>query len=89
MRIILREMPGSTYMVSPLVLAIQSRYLEDPDQEAELPTTIQALLFGHAARLMILAYLRSPLCEAIRSGDDIAILLLLQHNACPSVREKR
>ena len=31
MRILLPEIPGGTTMVSPLVLAIQSRYQEDPD----------------------------------------------------------
>ena len=49
MRILLPETPGSAHMVSPLVLAIQSRYLDDPDQEYELPTTIQTLLWARCS----------------------------------------
>ena len=30
----------------------------------------------------------SPLCEALRSGDDMAVLLLLQHRASRSRREE-
>ena len=56
MRILLPEMPGSTTMVSPLVLAIQSRYQEDPDQEYDLPNTIQA----HAVHRMTSDCRRSP-----------------------------
>ena len=88
MRILLPEMPGSTHMVSPLVLAIQSRYLEDPDQDAELPSTIQALLWARCSPHDFGVPEVSPLCEAIRSGDDMAVLLLLQHNASPSMREE-
>ena len=36
LRIHLPEIPG-TAMVSPLILAIQARYQEDPDQDSELP----------------------------------------------------
>ena len=46
MRVLLPELPGGTTRVSPLVLAIQGRYQEDPDLEYELPNTIQALLMG-------------------------------------------
>ena len=88
MRILLPEMPGSTHRVSPLVLAIQSRYLEDPDQAYELPTTIQALLWARCSPHDFGVPEVSPLCEALRSGDDMAVLLLLQHRASPSMREE-
>ena len=88
MRVLLPEMPGSTNMVSPLVLAIQSRYQEDPDQEEELPNTIQALLWARCSPHDFGVPEVSPLCEAIRSGDDMAVSLLLQHNASPSMREE-
>ena len=88
MRILLPEMLGSANMVSPLVLAIQSRYQEDPDQEAELPNTIQALLWARCSPHDFGVPEVSPLCEAIRSGDDMAVSLLLQHNASPSMREE-
>ena len=46
MRVLLPEIPGGTGQVSPLVLAIQGRYQEDPDMDYELPNTIQALLWA-------------------------------------------
>ena len=88
MRILLPEMPGSTTMVSPLVLAIQSRYQEDPDQEYDLPNTIQALLWACCSPHDFGLPEVSPLCEALRSGDDMAVSLLLQHKASPSRREE-
>ena len=88
MRILLLEMPGSAHMVSPLVLAIQSRIYDDPDHEYELPTTIQTLLWARCSPHDFGAPEVSPLCEAIRSGDDMAVLLLLQNNASPSMREE-
>ena len=88
MRILLPEMPGSTNMVSPLVLAIQSRYQEDPDREAEWPSTIQALLWACCSPHDFGVPEVSPLCEAIRSGDDMVVSLLLRHNASPSMREE-
>ena len=88
MRILLPEMPGCAHMVSPLVLAIQSRYLDDPDREYELPTTRQTLLWARCSPHDFGVPEVSPLCEAIRSGDDMAVLLLLQNNASPSMREE-
>ena len=75
-------------MVSPLVLAIQSRYQEDPDQEYDLPNTIQALLWACCSPHDFGLPEVSPLCEALRSGDDMAVSLLLQHKASPSRREE-
>ena len=86
MRILLPEIPGGTARVSPLVLAIQARYQEDPDQDSALPNTIQALLWAcwssHDFGV--------PRCRrfAKRSGDDMAVSLLLQHRASPSMREE-
>ena len=88
MRILLPEMPGSTTIVSPLVLAIQSRYQEDPDQEYDLPNTIQALLWACCSPHDFGLPEVSPLCQALRSGDDMAVSLLLQHKASPSRREE-
>ena len=88
MRFLLPEMPGSAHMVSPLVLAIQSRIYDDPDHEYELPTTIQTLLWARCSPHDFGVPEVSPLCEAIRSGDDMAVLLLLQNNASPSMREE-
>ena len=88
MRILLPEMPGSAHMVSPLVLGIQSRLYDDPDHEYELPTTIQTLLWARCSPHDFGVPEVSPLCEAIRSGDDMAVLLLLQNNASPSMREE-
>ena len=88
MRILLPEIPGGTAMVSPLVLAIQARYQEDPDQDHELPNTIQALLWACCSPHDFGVPEVSPLCEALRSGDDMAVLLLLQHRASPSMREE-
>ena len=88
MRILLPEIPGGTTMVSPLVLAIQSRYQEDPDLEYELPNTIQAFLWACCSPHDFGMPEVSPLCEALRSGDDMAVSLLLQHRASPSRREE-
>ena len=41
MRVVL---PEGTARVSPVVLAIQANYQEDPDLENDLPNTVQALL---------------------------------------------
>ena len=86
MRFLGPEMPGSAHMVSPLVLAIQSRIYDDPDHEYELPTTIQTLLWARCSPHDFGVPEVSPLCEAIRSGDDMAVLLLLQ---CQSVHARR
>ena len=68
--------------------AIQSRYQEDPDQEDELANTIQALLSAQCSPHDFGVPDVSPLCEAIRSGDNMAVSLLLQHTASPSMREE-
>ena len=88
MRVLLPEVPGGTGRVSPLVLAIQGRYQEDPDLEYELPNTIQALLWACCSPHDFGMPEVSPLCEALRSGDDMAVSLLLQHRASPSRREE-
>ena len=75
MRVLLPEIPGSTGRVSPLVTAIQSRYQEDPDQEYELPNTIQALLWACCSPHDFGMPEVSPLCEALRSGDDMISVL--------------
>ena len=75
--------------LDPLVLAIQTRYQEDPDQDSELPNTHTWLSFVHAAMRHDFGVPEvSPLCEALRSGDDMAVSLLLQHRASPSMREE-
>ena len=88
MRILLPEIPGGTARVSPLVLAIQARYQEDPDQDFDLPNTIHALLWACCSPHDFGVPEVSPLCEALRSGDDMAVSLLLQHRASPSMREE-
>ena len=88
MRVLLPEVPGGTGLVSPLVLAIQGRYQEDPDLEYELPDTIQALLWACCSPHDFGMPEVSPLCDALRSGDDMAVSLLLQHRASPSRREE-
>ena len=88
MRVLLPEIPGGTEQVSPLVLAIQGRYQEDPDLDYELPNTIQALLWACCSPHDFGRPEVSPLCEALRSGDDMAVSLLLQHRASPSRREE-
>ena len=88
MRFLLPEMPGSDHMVNPLVLAIQSRIYDDPEHDYELPTTIQTLLWARCSPHDFGVPEVSPLCDAIRSGDDMVVLLLLQNNASPSMREE-
>ena len=88
MRVLLPEIPGGSGRVSPLVTAIQGRYHEDPDQEYELPNTIQALLWACCSPHDFGMPEVSPLCEALRSGDDTIVLMLLQHRASPSRREE-
>ena len=88
MRVLLPEIPGGSGRVSPLVTAIQGRYQEDPEQEYELPNTIQALLWACCSPHDFGMPEVSPLCEALRSGDDMIVLLLLQHRASPSRREE-
>ena len=75
LRILLPEIPGGTARVSPLVLATQARYLEDPDQEYELPSIFQALLWACCSPHDFGEPEVSPLCEALRSGDHMAVSL--------------
>ena len=84
MRVVLPEV---TARVSPVVLAIQANYQEDPDLENDLPNTVQALLWACCSPHDFGMPEVSPLCEALRSGDDMAVLLLLQHRASPSRRD--
>ena len=79
-------MPAGTARANPLVLAIQANYREDPDFEYELPDTVQALLWACCSPDGFGVPEVSPLGEALRSGDDIAVSLL-QHGAKPSRRE--
>ena len=88
MRVLLPEIPGGTRRVNPLVTAIQSRYQEDPDQEYDLPNTIQALLWACCSPHDFGMPEVSPLCEALRAGDDTIVSLLLQYRASPSRREE-
>ena len=69
-------------------MAIQGRYQEDPDLEYELPNTMQALLWACCSPHDFGMPEVSPLCEALRSGDDMAVSLLLQYRASPSRREE-
>ena len=75
-----------TARVSPLVLAKQANYREDPDVEHELPDTVQALLWVCCSPDDFGAPEVSPLSEALRTGDDMAVSLLPQHRANPSRR---
>ena len=68
--------------------AIQSRSQEDPDQEYDLPNTIQALLWACCSPHDFGMPEVSPLCEALRAGDDTIVSLLLQYRASPSRREE-
>ena len=52
------------------------------------PNTIQALLWACCSPHDFGMPEVSPLCEALRSGDDMAVSLLLQHSASPSRREE-
>ena len=77
-------LPDGTDRVSPLILGIQGRHQEDPVLEYELPNTIQALLWACCSLHDFGMPEVSPLWEALRSGDDTAVSLLLQHRASPS-----
>ena len=85
MRVVL---PAGTAQVNPLVLAIQANYQEDPDLEYDLPDTVQALLWACCSPHDFGMPEVSPLGEALRAGDDMAVSLLLQHRANPSRREE-
>ena len=74
--------------VNPLVLAIQANCQEDPDLDYDLPDTVQALLWACCSPDDYGAPEVSPLGEALRAGDDMAVSLLLQHGANPSRREE-
>ena len=88
MRTLLPAPSNSMERISPLVLAIQSRHQEYPDQGQELPNTIQALLWACCSPHDFGMPEMSPLCEALRAGDDEIVLLLLQYRASPSRREE-
>ena len=75
MRVVL---PEGTTRVNPLVLAVQANYQEDPDLEYNLPDTVQALLWASCSPHDFGMPEVSPLCEALRAGDDMAVSLLLQ-----------
>ena len=87
MRVLLPAIPNGMERISPLVLAIQSRHQEHPHQEQDLPNTVQALLWACCSPHDFGMPEVSPLCEALRSGDDEIVLLLLQYRASPSRRE--
>ena len=87
MRVLLPTIPNGMERISPLVLAIQSRHQEHPHQEHDLPNTVQALLWACCSPHDFGMPEMSPLCEALRAGDDEIVLLLLQSRASPSRRE--
>ena len=74
MRILLPAPSNSLERISPLVLAIQSRHQEHPDQGQELPNTVQALLWACCSPHDFGMPEMSPLCEALRAGDDEIVL---------------
>ena len=78
MRVLLPAIPNGMERISPLVLAIQSRHQEHPDQGQDLPNTVQALLWACCSPHDFGMPEVSPLSEALRAGDDEIVLLLLQ-----------
>ena len=81
-------LPSGTAGVSPLVLAIQANYNDDPDIESQLPNTVQILLWSCCALDNVGAPEISPLSVAIRYSDHMAVSQLLQRQANPSRREE-
>ena len=89
MRVLLPKIPGGSGRVSPLVTAIQGRYQEDPDQEYELPNTIQALLWACCSPHDFGMPEVSPLCEALRSGDDSVTVAAAQSEPVQARRREQ
>ena len=69
-------------------MAIRANYLEELDYEYVLPDTVQALLWACCSPDDYGAPEVSPLGEAIRSGDDMAVPQFLHHGANFSRREE-
>ena len=88
MRVLVPMIPHGVELVSPLVLAIQSRQGEGVHREQTLPNTIQALIWACCSPHDFGLPEVSPLCEALRMDDEEAVLLLLHSRASPSRREE-
>ena len=88
MRVLVPMIPHGVELVSPLVLAIQSRQGEGVHREQTLPNTIQALIWACCSLHDFGLPEVSPLCEALRMDDEEAVLLLLHSKASPSRREE-
>ena len=81
-------LPSGTARVNPLVMAIQAEYLGDHVYDNRLPKAVQALLWACCSPNDFGAPKISPLGEAIRTGDGLALSLLLHHEANPERREE-
>ena len=79
-------LPSGTARVNPLVMAIQAEYLGDRVYDNRLPKAVQALLWACCSPSDFGAPEISPLGEAIRTGDGLALSLLLHHEANPERR---
>ena len=88
MRVLIPTIPNGMERITPLVLAIQSRHQENAHPEQIFPNTVQALLWACCSPHDFGMPEVSPLCEALRTDDDEAVLLLLQSRASPSRREE-
>ena len=88
MRVLVPMTPNGVELVSPLVLAIQSRQEEGLHREQALPNTVQALIWACCSPHDFGLPEVSPLCEALRMDDEEVVLLLLQSRASPSRREE-
>ena len=88
MRVLVPMRLYSLELVSPLVIAIQSRHRTEEQREQTLPNTLQALLWACCSPHDFGVPQVSPLCEALRMNDDEAVLLLLNSRASPSSREE-
>ena len=88
MRVLVPTIPNGMELISPLVLAIQSRQEEGSHQEQTFPNTVQALLWACCSPHDFGLPEVSPLCEALRTDDEEVVLLLLQSRASPSRREE-
>ena len=88
MRVLIPTISNGMERITPLVLAIQSRHQENAHPEQTFPNTVQALLWACCSPHDFGMPEVSPLCEALRTDDDEAVLLLLQSRASPSRREE-
>ena len=70
MRVLVPTTPNGEELVSPLVLAIQSRQEEGSHQEQAFPNTVQALIWACCSPHDFGMPEVSPLCEALRMDDE-------------------